>query len=547
MLKNKKILFATWSSKNKNWHAYQMWDSPLRKMFGEVIVFDPQEEIANKGKDQMNQTFLKLLEKEKPDYVFMWIMFEEFYLETLEKMRAICPKTKFIEFTGDDDIKFEDHTFQLFPFFDYFFITQLQYEKWYKKATKKTFFMCGANTHEFKPIKTSKKYDVSFVGTPKSDRAEIMRFLMNNGIKIRVCGAGWEKYPEFNEVYGGKIPTEDFTKLINETRINLCLSKNYFGGPHLLERFFEINACKSFVLTEYCDGYYTHFKENEDIVSFKSKKELLEKVKYYLKNEKEREKIAKKAYNKTIKSFSSELLLKNAFKIIEKDKENTIKKQNFGKILYLKENEIYESLENMKKKVLGYDCICFSSEKYNILPYKDKMQYSALDFFNKSICVADVYNYSSLIGNYSFICSRGVQEYFGDKILNKLVKLPQLMIKKDYFIKNIEQIRNFAKLKSNILNLDNSTFISIPLLISKRKDFVPMQNKDHLYFPLFESELLMLKNNNKITKNTYILKLLLFSALYNREVLKYLMTNTLKKSKNDKMIKCANYLSKLIF
>src|SRR3989344_6984660 len=110
MLKDKKMLFAAWSCNNKNYFAYQTWDAPLRKLFSKVINFDPQEKTYEYGKDEMNLQFLDIVEKEKPDYILLWLIYEEFYPETLFKIKEISPRTKVINFCGDDDAQFYDYS-----------------------------------------------------------------------------------------------------------------------------------------------------------------------------------------------------------------------------------------------------------------------------------------------------------------------------------------------------------------------------------------------------------------------------------------------------
>ncbi len=547
-LKRKKILFAAWSCHNKNWHTYQMWDSPLRKLFGKVATFDPQEQSYLYGKEKMNQNFLEAVKNEQPDYIFLWLMVEELSFDTLLKVQELAPKAKIIDFCGDDDIKFEDHTLLLFPFMDYFFLTQPQYFNEYRKEKKKYYFMCGANTEEFRPMKAEKKYDVSFVGTPKGDRIEFLRHLLNRNFKVRVCGAGWEKYPEFREVYGGKIPSDEFVKLINETKINLCLSKNVFKGSHLLERFFEVNSCKAFQLTEYCEGYFPMFKEGKDIASFKDKEELLKKIEYYLTHEKEREAIAKLAYQKTLKGYSSEDLLRTAFKDMEKERtpyHTGLPPMKRTWTTISKKELIHCSTEQIKDLLNSFDYVCFSESGSRPLPYKEYLQMYALEHFNREICCAAAYQHSWIIGDYASICSRGFTEYFGFKKVHEVTTLSQLMVRRDYLLSHLEQFRNFAKAQEDeLMTKENTTFITIPLLRINQKITVPYKGQEHLYFNFFEERLLSLKNQGRIFSDVFPYKLVFYALFRNWFILKYLTLYTLKRTKQPKLIAISQFFNK---
>ena len=60
----------------------------------------------------------------------------------------------------------------------------------------------------------------------------------------------------------------------------------------LPSRIFETAGCGVFQLTEYSDILAQHFEIGKEIVCFKNNKELRDLIKYYLKNEREREEIA---------------------------------------------------------------------------------------------------------------------------------------------------------------------------------------------------------------------------------------------------------------
>ena len=46
----------------------------MKRIADKIITFDPLENLTLYGKEQMNQKFLELIEKEKPDYIFLWLI-----------------------------------------------------------------------------------------------------------------------------------------------------------------------------------------------------------------------------------------------------------------------------------------------------------------------------------------------------------------------------------------------------------------------------------------------------------------------------------------
>jgi len=524
MLKNKKILFAAWSCHNKNYHAYHMWDSPLKKIFGKVITFDPQEVIYKDGKDEMNKKFLEVLEKEKPDYLFLWLIYEEFYLETLEKIKEISPKTKIVNFCGDDDLMFNTSTIYLFPFIDYFLYSQLQFSSSYKKYNKKIFFGGGVDTSIFKPMKTKYLYDSSFVGGPKGDRAEQIKYLIDNNIKFSLFGRGWDKHPEVKSVYKGEADHNDFSKIINSTKVNICFTKNHGGTLHmLLERVFAINACNAFGLIEYCDEYLNIFKKNKNIAFFKDKNDLVNKINYYLKNDSLRDKIANEAYKFTVPKYSNYHLLLNMFNSVAKSKED--KNYSFpnvkNRVIYLDMNQLTKlNKSDLIKLIDGKEYIGFINKSKN-LPFKEEMQIYGINLLNKPMGCCNSYYNSSLIGNYFSASMNFARNSLSKNEFNELFDISQLLVKRDYFMSHINQFKNILLYNHNdFITNKNTSFVNFPLVEIKKSPYI---NPDKISYTLnlhFEDKFRCLKSDNRLFTNIYTY-LFCLKCLINKMLWKY--------------------------
>ena len=124
------------------------------------------------------------------------------------------------------------------------------------------------------------KYDIFFSGKQSSEnRNELIKFIKNQ--KLNFYG-GIENF---------KIPYSQYLEDIYDSSINLALEgKGEFTFRHL-----EILASCSFMI---CESSINELdlplplEENKHFVSFESKEDLLEKIKFYLKNEKKRQDIA---------------------------------------------------------------------------------------------------------------------------------------------------------------------------------------------------------------------------------------------------------------
>lgn len=307
ILKNKHVLFAHWNAENKNDCPYQHWYLPLRDIFGKVSIFDSAKYYFRYGKEKMQNMLMEKIEKEKPDYVFFMLIYDEFDPAFLLQLKKIFPDIITINLFSDDDWRYEDFSRYYNLFFDYAIvnITAADMSSQYiKDGNKKFSLSLGMNCKLFKPLRVPKKYDLSFVGRANESRAEYLQFLIDNGIDVHVWGEGWQNYPSLSGCYHGHLPAEKFVEVINQTKINLTFTRGGYGKLQIKGRPFETAACGGFNLIEYFADYGKFFKEEKEMVMFGDKKELLMKIRHYLGNEKKLKKIADAAHKRMIKEYN---------------------------------------------------------------------------------------------------------------------------------------------------------------------------------------------------------------------------------------------------
>jgi spore maturation protein CgeB len=78
-------------------------------------------------------------------------------------------------------------------------------------------------------------------------------------------------------------------------------------------RHFEINACGSFQLSYYVEGLERHYQIGDEIALYVSRDDLVEKVRYYLRHEDEREVIARCGYERTLREHTMEQRFREIF------------------------------------------------------------------------------------------------------------------------------------------------------------------------------------------------------------------------------------------
>ena len=128
--------------------------------------------------------------------------------------------------------------------------------------------------------------DVTFIGSGDGSRIHGDRRKYINILNKHIKG-----FKHFNGVFGLK-----HNKIVNESKINLNFAPTDATGASV--RIYKILAAGGFLMTTPWTGMEDTFTINEDIVIFKNEKEMLEKIKYYLNNEDERNIIRKNGYIK---------------------------------------------------------------------------------------------------------------------------------------------------------------------------------------------------------------------------------------------------------
>lgn len=113
-------------------------------------------------------------------------------------------------------------------------------------------------------------------------------------------------------------PGIDTTIAFIGSKINLNISlKGIEGGTP--KRVMDVMAAGGFMLTNYCPETADIFKEDEEIVMYKTPEELVEKAEYYLKHDDERKAVAKRGQEKVLECHTYEKALKKIMEWIERE------------------------------------------------------------------------------------------------------------------------------------------------------------------------------------------------------------------------------------
>ena len=140
--------------------------------------------------------------------------------------------------------------------------------------------------------------DVSFVGTPYDQRAEFLtRLWQECGFNVQINGGlvwkralGQEATTALYQGHG-ELRNRDYREAIWRSRVNLSFL-THSNQDEFAHKSFEITACGGFLLAERSPGHLERFRENEEAVFFSSFNECAAKIRRYLPDAAERERIA---------------------------------------------------------------------------------------------------------------------------------------------------------------------------------------------------------------------------------------------------------------
>ncbi|MDH5182538.1 MAG: glycosyltransferase [Gammaproteobacteria bacterium] len=291
-------------------YEYSTYYRPLVEMGHEVVFFDFLAEIKNTNKEAMNNKLEALIRDEKPEVTIFALYKDEFNPEALENIKQY---TKTFCFFQDDTWRTE-YTEYWAKYFDLFgtpdpFGLERYADLGYKNCMHVPF---GSN--EFLNIKQDviKDIDVSFVGIKLPYRTWIMKQLKKAGINVETYGRKWKN---------GRVSPEDMVAIYNRSKINLNISNSISYDVRYLSsslnslrdfvknnkrieqqkaRPFEVCGSGNFMLTYYTRGLEKYYNVGGELAIYTSVDELIDQIRYYLKNEEEREKVAIAGYRRTL-------------------------------------------------------------------------------------------------------------------------------------------------------------------------------------------------------------------------------------------------------
>lgn len=119
------------------------------------------------------------------------------------------------------------------------------------------------------------------------------------------------------KAYNKPVFLEEMFKIFNRSKIVLNSHSNITGECKGNMRVYEALGSGSFMLSDY-GVYPEHLEDGNDFVTYKNNKDMIEKIDYYLKTDKEREEIALNGHKKISQYYSTDIGSQSLEKIFGK-------------------------------------------------------------------------------------------------------------------------------------------------------------------------------------------------------------------------------------
>ncbi len=317
----------------------------------DVFLFD--DAITTYGREAARAKLWEHVTATKPDVCIAGFNEYDWGEELMEKMRD--QKFTTFVYTGDDDTwRWERISRHFAKYFTWIVTYDSRAVKKYRSIGCKNIIhhQPGVDLKSFYKIEGIKKdIDVSFVGLWSKPRERVIKALQKSGINVYVRGTGWP---------GGPLATqEELIDVINRSKIGLALNTASFyvglrplvrlffrradlgegGFPVKLDiqnffdnirswfmkrnlwvkaRNFEVPACGTMEMTQDADDMRDYYKLGEEIVVYENEEDLVRKIKYYLAHPEEREEIARKGHERTMREHSTKKRFEDIFRAIGK-------------------------------------------------------------------------------------------------------------------------------------------------------------------------------------------------------------------------------------
>ena len=200
---------------------------------------------------------------------------------------------------------------------------------WLTQAFEPSFFRIQEITSEDRKTFSS---EVTFAGTLGSKpyylpRRRHLTRVMDEGFQLKWWGPRMPRklstipflVGRLGKAYGGKfIWGEEYAKAAQLSKVFLAFDALPNIRKSMSARMYTAVGCGAFYLCQHVEGIEEVLVPGKEIVTFQSEQEMIDMIRYYLKNDKDRKRIAETGRDRILKDHTYEIRIREMLRIIEK-------------------------------------------------------------------------------------------------------------------------------------------------------------------------------------------------------------------------------------
>jgi spore maturation protein CgeB len=205
-------------------------------------------------------------------------------------------------------------------------------------AGKAIYLPVGCDPEMHKPIVLSPAdkarwgSEISFVGAGYNNRVQTFASLANRNFKI--WGTEWPTVPPFTHLVqeeARRLSVEEYVNIFNASTININLHSSSErdgvepNGDFVNPRTFELAAAGAFQLVDNRKYLPEMFEVGKEVITFFDRRELTEKIDYYLAHPEERVKVTTAARERVLRDHTYQQRLKQLLGHIYADRYEELK------------------------------------------------------------------------------------------------------------------------------------------------------------------------------------------------------------------------------
>jgi len=305
---------------------------------------------------------IEIAHNERPIDIFFSYFYDVcVFPETIDMIRAMGIKTINWYCNGSYQL---DLVSQISPHYDWCLVPErFRLDDYRAMGAHPLYCQEAANPALYHPFPLPKEFDVTFAGQVYGDRPAYIKYLLRKGFNVHVWGVGWENFAEESSsgamllfhrmssaarrlctlegwdivrrkvagmgngpcfeslideslirlprrVMGGILSDTDLVRLYSRSKINLGFSscgETHRKGERVLQlrlRDFEVPMSGGFYMVEYMEELEEFFEIGKEIVCYHDPDDLVDKIRYYLNHENEREDIARAGRERCLKDHT---------------------------------------------------------------------------------------------------------------------------------------------------------------------------------------------------------------------------------------------------